>query len=215
MKTKILFKYVKVFLVLLTARTCVASAQSQPAPKVDGNLKVLGFTLGKSTLADVRARFGKSVTRKCTSEEEASEEVCYVSAGNDQTKVVFEAGFSGGWKQLDGFRVIAGGVEHPCYRQCPRAPQVTSTVRTEAGLKLGVTREQLLALLGAPKEVRGSELSFQWRSRQAMTKEQQEAESKTFKSPVTDAYYDVQDTIEVTLADSKVVEFAVHHIVTY
>ncbi len=48
-----------------------------------------------------------------------------------------------------------------------------------------------------------------------MTKEQQEAESRTFKSPVTDAYYDVQDTVEVTLADSKVVEFAVHHIVTY
>lgn len=215
MRTKILVKYIAICLMLLTARACVASAQSQSAPQVDGHLKLLGFTLGKSTLADVQAQFGKSVTRKRSSEEEASEEVCYVSVGNDQTKVVFEAGFSGGWKQLDGFKVIAGEVEHPRYRQCTRASQVTIAVRTDAGLKLGMTRQQLLALLGAPKEVRGSHHTFEWDSRQAMTKEQEEAESKTFKSPVTDAYYDVQDTIEVTLADSKVVEFAVHHIVTY
>jgi hypothetical protein len=180
-----------------------------------GNLNVLGLTLGRSTLADVQAKFGKSVTRKRSREEEAAEELCYVSAGHDQTKVVFEAGFSGGWKELDGFKVLAGGVGLLCYRQCPTASQVTREVQTEAGLKLGMTREQLVALLGTPTQVRGNQVSFEWRSRQAMTKEQKEAESKTFKSPPTDAYYDVQDTIEVTLADSKVVEFEVHHIVTY
>jgi hypothetical protein len=129
--------------------------------------------------------------------------------------VVFEAGFSGGWKVLDGYKVIAGSLQRPCYRQCPRASQLTDDVQTEGGLKLGLTRERLIALLGPPKETRGNKLSFQWESRQAMTKEQEDAESKTFNSPVTDAYYDVQDTIEVTLADSKVVEFAVEHIVSY
>lgn len=60
-----------------------------------------------------------------------------------------------------------------------------------------------------------NQLSFQWQSRQAMTKEQIDAATKTFKSPVADPFYDVQDTVEVTLADSKVVEFEVHHVVTY
>lgn len=44
-----------------------------------------------------------------------------------------------------------------------------------------------------------------------MTKEQKEAESKAFNSPIKDAYYDVEDTIEVMLTDSKVVEFEVDH----
>lgn len=202
-------------LVLLMALgTGRASAQSRPAPNVERHLEILGFTLGKNTLAEVESKLGKSAVRKCSREEEASKEVCYL-AGEGQTRVVFEAGFSGGWKELDGYKVIAGSLQRPCYRQCPRAAQVTGEVQTEGGLKLGLTREQLIALLGPPKQTRENKLSFQWQSRQAMTKEQQEAESKTFKSPVNDAYYDVQDTIEVTLADSKVVEFTVHHIVTY
>ena len=175
----------------------------------------MGFTLAKSTLADVQAKLGKSIAKKCSRDEEASRDVCYVTASKDQTKVVFEAGFSGGWKELDGYKVIAGSLERPCYRQCPRTSQVTSDVQTKGGLKLGLNREQLVTLLGPPRSTSGNKLTFQWQSRQPMTKEQKEAESKTFKSPVTDAYYEVQDTIYVLLADSKVVEFEVHHIVTY
>lgn len=210
-----LLKSISTSFALLTLGAGLVFAQSQPAPNIAGHLEFLGFTLGKTTLADVQAKYGKSIAKKCSREEEAGKEMCYISAGKDQTRVVFEAGFSGGWKELDGYKVIAGNLVRPCYRQCPKASQMTSDVQTEGGLKLGLTREQLVALLGPPKQTRGNKLSFEWQSRQAMTKEQREAESKTFKSPVTDAYYDVQDTIEVTLADSKVVEFAVHHIVTY
>lgn len=209
-----LLRYARASVVLLLLCAIFAPAQSQPSPNIAGHLEMLGFTLGKSTLADVESKLGKSAARKCSREEEASKEVCYL-AGEGQTSVVFEAGFSGGWKELDGYKVIASSLPRPCYRQCPRASQVTGEVQTEGGLKLGLTREQLIALLGPPKRTQGNKLKFEWQSRQEMTKEQQKAESKTFKSPVTDAYYDVQDTIEVTLADSKVVEFVVHHIVTY
>lgn len=210
-----LLKSVGTTLLVLTLGGSLVSAQSQPAPRIAEHLEILSFKLGSSTLTDVQAKFGKSATRKCSREEEVPAELCYASAGKNHTRVVFEAGFSGGWEKLDGYRVIAGSLQRPCYRQCPRASQVTSDLRTKGGLKLGLTREQLIVLLGAPKETRGNELSFQWQSRQPMTKEQRKGESETFKSPVTDAYYDVQDTIKATLADSKVVEFAVHHFVTY
>jgi hypothetical protein len=209
-----LLKYPRASFVLLLLCANLAPAQSQPSPTIAGHLEMLGFTLGKSTLADVKSKLGESATRKCSRDEEASKELCYLS-GNGQASVVFEAGFSGGWKELDGYKVIANSLQRPCYRQCPKALQVTGDVQTEGGLKLGLTREQLISLLGPPKRTQGNKLRFEWQSRQAMTKEQQEAESNTSKSPVTDAYYDVQDTIEVTLADSKVVEFVVHHIVTY
>ena len=204
-----------VLIVGIAIGAALAFAQSQPPRSLGGDLRIMGFTLGKSTLADVQAKLGKSAIIKCSHEEEASNEVCYASAAKDQTKVVFEAGFSGGWKELDGYKVMSGSVERRCYRQCPRAVQVTSNVQTEGGLKLGLAPEQLITLLGAPDQIRGNKLSFRWQSRQAMTKEQIEGESRTFRSPVTDPHYDVQDTIDVTLADSKVVEFEVHHIVTY
>lgn len=192
--------------------------QSQPVPNIAAYLKILGFTLGKSTLADVEAKLGKSNLRLCSSgllpAEGASSELCYL-AGNGQTRVVFESGSSGGWKVLDSYKVIAGSLRRPCYRQCPRAPQVSSNVQTGGGLKLGLSREKLIALLGPPKEIRGNKLTFWWESRRAMTKEEEAAESKTFNEPITGAYWDVQDTIKVTLADSKVVEFEVDHIVSY
>jgi hypothetical protein len=213
-----LHKSIRDFIVLIAGMIIgagLASAQSQPSRCPAGDLRIMGFTLGKSMLADVQARLGNSTILKCSHEEEASNEVCYVSPSSDHTRIVFEAGFSGGWKELDGYKVIAGSVDRRCYRQCPGAAQVTSEVMTDGGLKLGLTRDQLIKLLGAPKQVRPNSLTFQWQSRKAMAKEQIEAESRTFKSPVTDAYYDVQDTIDVALAKSKVVEFEVHHIVTY
>jgi hypothetical protein len=187
-------------------------SQSQPAPNIAGHLEILGFTLGKSTLADVEAKLGKSAARRCSSGEEASKGLCYLVG---DTTVVFESGFSGGWKVLDGYKVISDGSQRSCYRRCPRASQVTNEVRTEGGLELGLTREKLIALLGRPKESRGSKLTFEWESRQAMTKEQVKAESETFNSPITDPYYDVQDTIRVTLTESRVAEFSVNHVVSY
>ncbi len=204
-----------VLIAKITIGTGLAFAQSQPSRSPAGDLRIMGFALGKTTLADVQATLGESTVLKCSDEEEASNEVCYVSPANDQTKIVFEAGFSGGWKELDGYKVIAGSVDQRCYRQCPTAAQLTGEVMTDGGLRLGLTRDQLIKLLGAPKQVRPNSLTFQWRSRQAMTKEEIEAESRTFKSPVTDAYYDVQDTIDVALVKLKVVEFEVHHVVTY
>src|SRR5437762_2646640 len=100
-------------LVLLTFNTGSVSAESQAAPKIAKHLEILGFTLGKNTLADVQAKLGKSVARRCSREEEASKEVCYVAAGKHQTRVVFESGFSGGWKELDGYKVIAGSLHSP------------------------------------------------------------------------------------------------------
>jgi len=185
------------------------STQSQSAPNIARHLTILGFTLGKSTLAEVEAKLGKSAVRRCSPGETARDEVCYL-VGMGQTRVAFEADGC-----LDGFRVIASGLQRPCYRECPRASEATGEVQTEGGLKLGLTREQLIALLGPPKEIRGNKFTFQWESRQAMTKEEEERESKTFNTPITDAYWDVLDTIEVTLVDSKLVEFEVDHIVSY
>jgi hypothetical protein len=90
-----------------------------------------------------------------------------------------------------------------------------SDVQTDGGLKLGLTKTDLVRLLGAPDKENGTQLTFERASKRPMTKADIVAETRTFKTPVTDPYWDVQDTINVVLKDAKVVEFEVQHIVTY
>src|SRR5579872_5249435 len=91
-------------LVVLVVLHSLGSAQPRSARVVSGNLTILGFTLGKSTLAEVQARLGRSEIKRCSRDEGAPKELCYASAGSDHTGVVFEAGFSGGWERLEGFK---------------------------------------------------------------------------------------------------------------
>lgn len=91
------------------------AAQPQHTSKIAKDLQILGFTLGKSTLADVETKLGKSELRRCAIEEE---EVCYL-AGTSQTKMVLEA-VPGGC--LVGFRVTAGSLRDACYRGVPEPP---------------------------------------------------------------------------------------------
>ena len=198
---------------------CLLLGQSDTLrnPRTDGpsrHLTIVGFKLGKNTLADVQARLGKASIRQCSRDEEASKELCY--SGKDGTRIAFKAGFSGGWSELDAYRVIARDAGSSCYSTCARTDQmIAANVETSGGLRLGISRQLLLTRLGPPKTTKGSELVFQWHSRQPMTKEQAEGAGKTFKTPVTDPSYDVQDTIKVELRHSKVAEFEVEHLVTY
>jgi len=152
----------------------------------------MGFTIGKTTLADVQAKLGCSERRKCSYDSEADDEVCYVAPDKDGTIVVFASGAVGGWTELTGYKVISSSVDAHCYRQCFRSRKVNRKVKTKAGLRLGLTREQLVALLGAPSEVRGNTLIF----------------SRSLDMP---PYY-VIDVIRVTLENSRVVAFEVKHI---
>jgi hypothetical protein len=88
-------------------------------------------------------------------------------------------------------------------------------LQTSGGLKLGLTQKELIALLGPPSKSKGNRLTFEWLSKRPMTKTEIDQETKTFKAPVTNPYWDVQDIIEVVLSKSSVVEFEVHHTVTY
>lgn len=204
-------------MILFSMRADSLGQTEAPRPKriseVSQHFSFLGFTLGKSTLADVQTKLGHSEILKCSQEEEAGEEVCYVSPGDDQTKVVFESGFSGGWTELDGFKLISGKLKPRCYRECTRTPLVHGNLCTVGGLKLGLTERQLKELLGSPKRTRGNKLTFRWQSRLPMSKEQIEKGQQT-SLPMKDAFWDVVDTVEVTLMDSKAVEFHVKHIVT-
>lgn len=183
-------------------------SQSSPPRNLAGQLNLMGFTLGKSKLADVESKLGEAAPRRSSNAQYASNQICYVSSIGDTT-VTFESGPSGGWTYLDGFAVMAGNrAVQPRRRSCTRTAEVTNDVHTEAGLRLGLTRADVTRMLGNPRHVRGNRLIFQWLSKTPMTKEEIAAENFTSR------YWDVLDTIEITFSNSKVIAFTVDHSVT-
>jgi hypothetical protein len=180
------------------------------------HLSLLGFTLERNTLADVQHKLGAAKEGACSEEAEASKTICYASSGTDGIGVFFESGSSGAWTKLDGFRVVSGGTRIVCHLQCRRpATAFGKNIQTGGGLKLGLNREEVIALLGPPAKLNGDQLTFESWSKRPMTKSEVEKAVETFKESVKSPYWDVHDVVEVTLSDSKVAEFAVHHTVTY
>lgn len=201
---------------LLLATIQVAYGQDY-SKKVDVSrqLSLMGFTLGRSTLTDVQNKIGTATAGACSKEEEASKVICYVSQGPDKVRVYFEAGFSGGWSRLDGVKVVSGKLTSSCRLQCTRTAAFARGLQTEGGLRLGLNREELIRLLGTPTKVNQNRLTFEWLSKQPMTETEIDRETETFKAPVTDPYWDVSDSIDITLEESVVAEFEIKHIVTY
>src|SRR5579863_10550834 len=87
MRIPMMLKSISVSLLLVILGEGLMFAQSKPTPESAGHLEILGFTLGKSTLAEVETKLGKSAATKCSREEEASKEVCYLGV-EGQTRVV-------------------------------------------------------------------------------------------------------------------------------
>lgn len=116
---------------------------------------------------------------------------------------------------LDGFKVFSGALDTNCHFQCVTSATLDRDVQTAGGLRLGLTRQELILLLGFPTKVNGSHLRFEWQSTRRMTKTEIDKETQTFQSPVTRPYFDVLDSIDVTLTNSKVTEFEVRRTTTY
>ena len=201
-------------LILSLATLTTSSVQRSSRPNASSHLTLMGFTLEKNTLTDVQNKLGTSNTGGCSEDVEASKMICYVSEGPGKTRVFFESGSAGGWSRLDGFKVVSGDFALTCRLTCKATTTFAGDVQTDGGLKLGLNQRELVALLGPPSKVKGDRLIFQWQSERSMTKAEVDKATKTSKTPIASPHWDVQDTIDVLLSESKVVEFEIHHTVT-
>lgn len=187
-------------------------AQKQPSLRSEfpsANLEILGFTLAKTTLADVERRLGPARPGGCSTDADASKMICYVFERPDKTRVIFESGPSGGWSLLDGFKVAGESANLSCNLNCRMTQSLRSSIRTGGGLKLGLTRGEVLSLLGRPTKIKMDQYIYEWSSQISMTK----ADARNAREGMNEAFWSVNDTIEVTFLGRKVVAFEVHHTV--
>lgn len=116
----------------------------QPSPLV---LNIAGITLGPGMEKQAEAKLGNATYLERHSGGSIRESICYRSDKEPPTAyLVFELG-----RASHAFYLMAG--DAPPWGDmglCVKTPIVTKTLSTPTGLHLGLTREQLIAMLGQP-----------------------------------------------------------------
>lgn len=205
---------------ILWATFCTSSVASAPQgirhEKLSNvHLTILGFTIGQHTLEDIQKVLGKA--KFLTRREQAPKRICYVSGEKqNDTIVIFEAGPIGGWEMLTAITIASGKVSFKERSSCTVASQVSTNVSTEGGLKLGLDRAGLEAILGNPSRAHGSTLHYEFRAREKMTEKQIQKLAKLWPKVGDDPYMDVSSDVEAIFSsDSRLESVTISKIETY
>ncbi len=128
------------------ARTC---GKSREGSLSKSDLTVAGFAIGESTLEDVARRFPGSRRFRLTKDEEASVGLCVKDERG--TAIVFASGTSGGWSFLDSIFIAKATMFERQGAKCNEVGSLPTGVSTKSGIRLGIEKERLLALLHIPR----------------------------------------------------------------
>lgn len=130
-----------------TACRYSAKAAENKAVAAKDNRKILDFTLGESSIADVERVLGQ--TKRLETTETGPLRICYASTDASGTAINFEAGAAGGWEVLTGFRLFRSASNDSA---CKSSEAITPGISTRSGLRLGLTMVEIKAILGPPCE---------------------------------------------------------------
>ncbi len=186
-----------VLLIIPAAMPRCAGNQNTPGDAYQSQVSILDLTLGKNTLADVRAKLGAARVEERGHTSAWTRQICYISATGDGTKLTFKSSVIGGGVYLTGFAISQAGDVVNVNRSCKPSFSVSRGLRTEGGIGLGLSKSQVIALLGQPKETNGSLVTF---------------ESAFEKRSGTRAeIYDVLTVIQIVIRNSQTVSVRVSH----
>lgn len=116
------------------------------------SFEVLGVTPGISTVADVERTLGPGHFRRSSNVEEGIR--CYSSAGTDRTVLEFDNWLEG----VVEFRFFRGSAATA--NRCAKSRLISNSLSTANGLRLGMTVEAVIALLGAPTSSNANRLTY-------------------------------------------------------
>lgn len=102
------------------------------------NRTVLGLTLGKHSLHDVKDKFGDAPVFKARDAEGRPNTLCYASdKATDNTVIVFEAGPLGGFEELTGITVGPSHAFGASFQHCTKSSMVDRSSAAAGNLRLG------------------------------------------------------------------------------
>ena len=104
----------------------------------------------QSTVQQVERALGRTVARDTGDAAGHSRLLCYRLGGRSSDALVFESSEMGGGTRITGFNVVPAGTRPDLEQSCRSIPVGVQSVVTDRGIRIGLTRKEVDALLGRP-----------------------------------------------------------------
>jgi len=147
------------------------------------NFRVLGLSLAKLDFALVAAALGKARIVDRGDASYSRSQVCYISGrGPEPVHLIFEGGEGGS----SSFYLFRGGPDWKRSNLCVRSDRVSPDLSTETGLRLGLSRVRVEAVLGKPDAVSKGRIAYCREFQRKATSREFESSVKEYPGHLTD-----------------------------
>lgn len=195
-----------------------ARAPAGAEPPLARHMSIFGLMLEAATFGDAHRVLGSAEVRHNGGDAAGSAHFACYRGPDGAMLILVSSGEMGGGTELTSYQLVAresladfsqDGYAMPLHLRprCSRLPRLSRAAQTDGGLRLGMTREEALRLLGRPSEGDSDRLAFRLETQVPMTP----AEIKRFYGPRdtgidrSQAYWDRFQSVAIRLEGDRVV----------
>ena len=181
----------------------VEAAQAADKTPDESNFRILGLFIGDCAPQDVYSKLGPGIAFKDTAEADETQ-VCYVS-DKDETLILFSfENF-----QCSRFRLLSQKKRFYKWHFCEKTPLISKHLTTASGIKLGMSKSELKAILGAPHRESDENMSYAYEWKQKMNKTENGEAGQHSKDVKKNPHRTVKATIRTEFSDTGLISFEV------
>ena len=181
----------------------VETAYSADKTLDESNFRILGLFIGDCAPQDVYSKLGPGISFKDEANADLTQ-VCYVS-DKDETLILFSfENF-----QCSRIRLLSQKKKFYKWHFCEKSPLVSRHLATESGIKLGASKSELKAILGAPHSESDKNLTCAYEWKQKMNKTENGEAGQHSKDVKKNPHRTVRATIRTEFSDTGLISFEV------
>lgn len=130
--------------------------KSQTREIAEGNFRILGMDIRKGALNEAARELGEATETDRGDAATGRAQKCYVSSDSkDKTYFIVEEG-----EVNNAFYLFSESVPWKGMQYCSRSSKISRSIATHSGLKLGLTQEEVIQILGKPSLQKQDDLQY-------------------------------------------------------
>ena len=181
----------------------VETAYSADKTPDESNFRILGLFIGDCAPQDVYSKLGPGISFKDEANADLTQ-VCYAS-DKDETLILFSfENF-----QCSRFSLLSQKKRFYKWHFCEKTPLISKHLTTASGIKLGMSKSELKAILGAPHSESDENMSYAYEWKQKMNKTKNGEAGQHSKDVKKNPHRTVKATIRTEFSDTGLISFEV------
>ena len=175
----------------------IEAARAADKTPYQSHFTILGLVIGDGTSEDIFSRLGPTIPIK-----DDVNQLCYVS-DKDETLIIFTTESS----QCTGFKMMSQKMKFYKWHFCEKSPLVSKGLATVSGIKLGISKSRLKAILGTPRNESDKNLDYVYEWQQKQDPAETKSDLQGSREAIDGPYRMVKATIRAQFSDDRLISF--------